>query len=725
MKVIEFLINNKIKFIPIHLIKKNDDNKLSLETPYKINSYQKFNDYTFDEIMKINEKYINNEKYECIAIDTHKYNIIDIDKDIFMNSDEYSQLRNDLLKSSYYLSRNKRLPHIFVKINNNDNEQSRKELIFGDLLIGQWVFVKKDEVLQNNSIIKEIEYNDIKKIFKKKNNNNEETKEEIKNNNNIDDLKTKLDKLNTNRADNFNEWICILTIIKSINKNDYKNGLLLADYFSKKSQNKYKGYDDVKKHYDSIKIKNNNNEYKNLEDLIKYDNNECYTYDKLKEEFEKTNFKLWDSNSYIELKDGYYNTRSERELIQTYKNYKKYIEIIDNKKKEKIFINKWLLDEKIRTYDKIDCLFTLKTNENIFNTFDGFYASKIKCENNNNNNLSIILKHIKYLANDTEEGFNYVINWLAYLIKFTHIKHMMTALCFIGSQGTGKSKLWTYICKKIIGMTYCSFVTNESSFFDKHSEMRRNKCLILFNDMNMNFIKSYTEELKSYITDVYDICNPKNQKMIQCYNMNHFIFLSNKENPLKIESTDRRYCVFQVPDMSNEEKEINLKLLDDAINDDNCANEFYNYLLKIDIKDNFNFELTRPKNDYYNNMKQDSLSYSLRFLIDNIYDFKNMENRINEENEDMIIFESKIFFNIFMDYCKDSNYNDKSGKQSFKHNICNIPTFNKYSLDKNNNLKRHLLKDNKKIYVYKFSYTELKKWLIENKYISNDEEYHF
>jgi hypothetical protein len=721
MKVVQFLIENKIKFIPIHLCKKNDENKLTLETPYKINSYQKFNDYTFDEIMKINEKYISNEKYESIAIDTHQYNIIDIDKNIFMNSDEYKQLRIDLLKSSYYLSRNKRLPHIFIKINNNECEQFRKELIFGDLLIGQWAFINKDEILQNNSIIKEIDFKDIKKLFKCR----ESPSINItQNDNNIDELKTKLDKLNIIRSDNFNDWICILTIIKSINKNDYKNGLSIADYFSKKSK-KYKGYDDVKKHYDSIKIKNNNNEYKNLEDLIKYDNNECYTYEKLKEEFEKNNFKLWDSNSFIELKDGYYNTRSERELIQIYKNYKKYIEINDNKTKEKIFINKWLSDEKIRTYDKIDCLFTMKTNENIFNTFDGFYASKIKYENNNNDNLSIILKHIKYLANGTDEGFNYVINWLAFLIKFTDIKHMMTALCFIGSQGTGKSKVWTWICKKIIGMTYCSFVTNELSFFDKHSEMRRNKSLILFNDMNMNFIKNYTEELKSYITDLYDICNPKQQKMIQCYNMNHFVFLSNKENPLKIEVSDRRYCVFQVPDMTNEEKEINLKLLDDATNDDNCAYEFYNYLLKVDVKENFNFELTRPKNDCYINMKQDSLPYAIRFLIDNIYDFKTMENKIIDKDDDIIKFESKLFFNMFMEYCKESNYIDKSGKQSFKHIICNIPTFNKHSLDKFNNLKKQHIQENKKIYIYKFSYNELKKWLIENKHISDDEEFYF
>jgi phage/plasmid-associated DNA primase len=181
--IIEFCNKNDIKWFPIKLkmpekipmIIKEDcyysttiDKKTGQEKDCYIPKQSDFDrekGYIGEEVLKQRQELV--DQYEYIAIDTHKIQQIDCDsekaKEHFMNND-YTKYK------PYFLSVNKKLPHIFVRfqqkyddmsdllINNqkrheyyekDENGKTIDDGIHYDLLTGQWSYVRKDTIVYN------------------------------------------------------------------------------------------------------------------------------------------------------------------------------------------------------------------------------------------------------------------------------------------------------------------------------------------------------------------------------------------------------------------------------------------------------------------------------------------------------------------------------------------------------------------------------------------------
>ena len=87
-----------------------------------------------------------------------------------------------------------------------------------------------------------------------------------------------------------------------------------------------------------------------------------------------------------------------------------------NKMINTCFINDWLIDSDMRTYDKLDFLPMQQIPNNIYNTFYG-YAAELTNIKKENIEESLIIKHIKNLCNNDDAVFDYVIHFLARKIQ--------------------------------------------------------------------------------------------------------------------------------------------------------------------------------------------------------------------------------------------------------------------------------------------------------------------
>lgn len=162
MRVSAFENKNKINHFPIEL-KYDKQNKIK-----KIMHCKSFKDFIELTADKLEER--NKRKTNIMAGDTYTVQRIDVDdKELFQEL-----FNTDLLKGTpYYLSRNKRLPHYYIKLINYDGGKDRLTIKKGkttvcDLLTGQWAWYTTTEKIINgaNDII-ELDYNLIKHHFEK------------------------------------------------------------------------------------------------------------------------------------------------------------------------------------------------------------------------------------------------------------------------------------------------------------------------------------------------------------------------------------------------------------------------------------------------------------------------------------------------------------------------------------------------------------------------------
>ena len=161
MKVSNYLNEKNIKYLPVSLYEYEKDGKKKIG----INGAHDYHDFETLDATAIHTRQKKNKTYPLIALNTYDQCILDID-----NDENFKQLYPKVSKELednciYYKSRNKRLPHYFIKlINKPETLKHRYDLKCADLLCGQWTWLQRDEMIctEERNII-EIDYNDLVK----------------------------------------------------------------------------------------------------------------------------------------------------------------------------------------------------------------------------------------------------------------------------------------------------------------------------------------------------------------------------------------------------------------------------------------------------------------------------------------------------------------------------------------------------------------------------------
>ena len=167
-----------------------------------------------------------------------------------------------------------------------------------------------------------------------------------------------------------------------------------------------------------------------------------------------------------------------------------------------------------------------------------------------NINYSIIETFINFIheviCNNNEEAYNYVLQWIAYILQNPGVKSG-TALVLKGLQGIGKNTFTDVISELTAGYS-CKNVTDINELTGTFNSVVENKMFIVLNEMKNNGDDRLVNfnSLKSVITDDTIRINEKNQPRRTAENVSNFVFLTNNSYPVKIEGGDRRYIVLSV-----------------------------------------------------------------------------------------------------------------------------------------------------------------------------------
>lgn len=404
-------------------------------------------------------------------------------------------------------------------------------------------------------------------------------------------------------------------------------------------------------------------------------------YENKKKLFEETHFKLTNPIKYITIeKDGGLIEKKKGDFLNTYENlyYTDFIpitnkegEITGYKPVQVNLVNKWMKDENIRTYNKIDFMPRMTTPDGIYNTFTEYIAVS-KPKKNINIEDTLMYKHLNNLCGNDDKVFDYVIKWLANRVQ-TPYDIPRTALLFKSIDGCGKNLFFDWFGRNILDDKYYAEVEDVELLFGKFNDIIKDKILIVGNELQATKTINLNESIKYAITTNINSVESKGEPVYKNRNNIGYVFLTNNEFPIKITKTDRRFVAIKCNNdiANNNEYFTNLR---NELNSGNIDRAFYDYLMNIDLSE-INFTTDRPITDYYEDIKMNYMEPHILF-INNLL----MEN-MHKENYQIMGLD---LFKIFDLFIKDRNIKCDISMTKFTLRLKEFSNITKKSCKKGN-----------------------------------------
>jgi hypothetical protein len=351
-------------------------------------------------------------------------------------------------------------------------------------------------------------------------------------------------------------------------------------------------------------------------------------YEFKKEEFEKKCFKLMNPISYCEIEevreDDILLMRKKSNFEDAY-NHIYYIDEKMTKENGKLnfetkkykFVKKWINDENIKVYNKIDFLPKMEVKDGVYNTFNGFRCENIKIDISqcDINNLRFedtkIYEHIKRLCNNDESTISYFIKTLAMKVQKPS-KIMGTSIILKSVEGCGKDSFFNFFGNRILGSKYLLNEDKIDNMFGKFNPLIENKLLVCINETSGSDTFTRMNCIKNAITREVNIIERKGIDAYENRNCILYVFFTNNEVVMKIDANERRFICIECDNSIATNKEY-FDALYAEFNNDIYAKLFYDYLMKKDLS-NFDFIKERPETNFYKSLREHNIPVFLKFV---------------------------------------------------------------------------------------------------------------
>ena len=375
------------------------------------------------------------------------------------------------------------------------------------------------------------------------------------------------------------EWISVAYSIYNLLHQDYEESFALFNEWSK-SGAKYEGEQDIRMRFNSIQRNSRNvgghkfkmrnlqnlaNKYSPIpmptrqqESLVPVVEGGEDSYEAVKRMFEENNFKVNAQTLYCEIQQdtGELIFREKGKLMDRFQEMTHTVCTQDGSQMKRIvrpFIKDWLRDSSKRVYQKIDFIPSGEVPEGVYNTFKGLAGDALLEKypeitlSDEDADFNAMIEHIKDVCGRDDKMFQYFIGYIAYIIQ----KRVQagTALVFQSEQGVGKDLLFGFIMKYLIGSRYCAIPLDADQVLGRFSGLLENKLMVLMNEVSGKATFASNDRIKALIASQNKVTIER--KGIDPYEVSNnmsFIFLTNNDNPVKIEKSDRRFVVFRSSD---------------------------------------------------------------------------------------------------------------------------------------------------------------------------------
>ena len=115
---------------------------------------------------------------------------------------------------------------------------------------------------------------------------------------------------------------------------------------------------------------------------------------------------------------------------------------------------------------------------------------------------SLIWKHLKNLAGNEEDVYEYYCKWFAHRIQYPGILPKV-ALVWRSKQGCGKNCFLDFIGNNIIGSEYYATSANINDYIGTFANIDKGRILCVINEADPKDTHSNMSRLKEKITDPY------------------------------------------------------------------------------------------------------------------------------------------------------------------------------------------------------------------------------
>ena len=435
----------------------------------------------------------------------------------------------------------------------------------------------------------------------------------------------------------------------------------------------------------ALKILNDNEygiKWKNKkfnDDLSKFDNlytdeeldiDELADYETTKKNFEENYFMILNPVIF----GMEYTFKGER----TYALYKKsdFISLVDHFQyiEEKVgktgrrtiikksFFPEWLKDRKRRQYKSLDFypIHDKIISPEYFNTFKGFKMNNDSYDytigEQEEKDLESFLNHLKFLSDNDEKSYLYLLNYFSQLIQQTHILPKVILL-WKSPQGFGKGIIKQFF-EEMMGFKYVWICPKIEQLLGKHNEDLADKILIFIDELEGKKGFEFKEELKNIAVEPTISINPKGLKPYDISNFTRFIILSNNSNPVSIPPDDRRFVVIQSRQPKPTRHYFNNlgRILKNKSSMYHIFNYFKNFNITLDLAND------RPITDAYDCMKN-SQQNPIYSYLDELFSRDLIDDYLEKEDDDYLIhmksdnifIKSSIFYHSFKSYLEKYN----------------------------------------------------------------------
>jgi hypothetical protein len=296
---------------------------------------------------------------------------------------------------------------------------------------------------------------------------------------------------------------------------------------------------------------------------------------------------------------------------------------IKNGKSEVKFTTLYMKTEYKQKFSNFDFEPNKKHIDDKYNLFNGFIY-----DNNNNNDydqntVNIYLNHIKYMCNNDQKAYNYLINWLAHIIQKPEEKTNVALVFYSIVEGVGKNFIFDIYCELLKG--YTTTFRDTDALTDRFNGDMMGKIFVLGDEINAR-AQEVANELKNIITRQKEIIEFKGKDKYQVNDYKNYAFTTNNENVFKVSNTDRRYVFIECPE---EKKDVEYyKRLVQFRNTPSELQQLFNYFKTKDLN---NFECVNiPMTDYKKRLMWANLEAYIKFIYD---DFEHIHNTNLTPNE--------------------------------------------------------------------------------------------
>lgn len=319
------------------------------------------------------------------------------------------------------------------------------------------------------------------------------------------------------------------------------------------------------------------------------------------------------------------------------------------------------------------------TDPYVFNLWVGYEAKEVKLSGESNDDFSpieMILNHIKEIYCDNcEVSYNYFLDLIYYILKYPEKPLSIATFIYSKKQGSGKNIILDFLQKHVFGDNITYYTTGLETVLCSHNHLLKNKKIIVVDELastSENFVGNF-DKFKSMMSGLWNTINPKGTNQFLIKNVLCWFLISNHDDCIRIEQSDRRYFCLNVNEKYVGDVKY-FKELGSKFTQEN-GDLFFTYIMNRGDARDVNISIP-PMNAFKKSIISKSLSSSLRYLIElkeSRYDAEAKEYKEYEDDDKEI--KAVQLYNNYKDWCNNNHEKLKSNTKfssDIKDNITKI-----------------------------------------------------